>query len=83
MAAIDQYKQIQENIKLRKPTENELAKAKYYGYTDEQVNQEIQGQQIPNQTTSLPVNAPTTMPLNGNNNPVPAQPAPTAPNQVA
>ena len=68
---------------LAKPTENQLAKAKYYGYTDEQVNQEIQGQQIPNQTTSMPVNAPTTMPLNGNNNPVPAQPAPQPPVQPA
>lgn len=85
---LDQYKQIQEKIADRKqPTENALAKAKYYGYTDEQVNQEIQGQQIPNQTTSMPINAPTTMPLNGNNNPVPAQPAPQppppAPNQIA
>lgn len=76
MPVIDQYKQIQEKIAERKqPTENALAKAKYYGYTDEQVNQEIQGQQI-NQATSMPIDAPTTMPLNGNNNPVPAQPAP-------
>lgn len=88
MPVIDQYKQIQEKIAERKqPSENALAKAKYYGFTDEQVNQEIQGQQIPNQTTSMPINAPTTMPLNGNNNPVPAQPAPQppppAPNQIA
>lgn len=58
MAAIDQYKQIQENIKLRKPTENELAKAKYYGFTDEQVNQAMQQNALqPNSP------APTSMPL--------------------
>lgn len=85
MAAIDQYKQIQENIQARKPTENALAKAKYYGYTDEQVQQALQGQptqEIPNQQNSLPIDAPKTMPVNGTNEPQPIT-QPAQPNQVA
>ena len=59
MAVLDQYKQIQQNIADRKqPTENALAKAKYYGYTDEQVNQALQQNALqPNSP------APTSMPL--------------------
>lgn len=54
MPVIDQYKQIQEKIAERKqPSENALAKAKYYGYTDEQVNQEMNKLQ-PNSATPTP-----------------------------
>lgn len=42
MAVLDQYKQIQESIQQRQPTENQLAKAKYYGYTEEQISQAMQ-----------------------------------------
>lgn len=60
MAVIDQYKQIQENIANRKPTENALAKAKYYGYTEDQINQEMNKLQ-PN-TAPQPVSTPQITP---------------------
>ena len=62
---LDQYRQIQENIQQKKtvPTENQLAKAKYYGFTDEQVNQEMNKLQPNTAPTSMPINAPTSMPL--------------------
>jgi len=84
-SAIDQYKQIQENIQQKKavPTESQLAKAKYYGYTDEQVNQEMNKLQ-PNSATPV---APTPTPVapvqpTTPETPVPATP-PVAPAPIA
>lgn len=71
MPVIDQYKQIQEKIAERKqPSENALAKAKYYGYTDEQVNQEMNKLQ-PNSATPTPAPVAPQPPVQ------PAQIAPT------
>ncbi len=71
-SAIDQYKQIQENIQQKKavPTESQLAKAKYYGYTDEQVNQEMNKLQ-PNNPAPAPTVATPPAPV-----PAPVAPAP-------
>lgn len=69
---------------LKKPTEQQLAKAKYYGFSEEQVNQELNNpwttqsqpmQPAPAPTPVAPAPAPTPVAPQ----PAPVQPAPTTP----
>lgn len=87
MAAIDQYRQIQENIAQRKPTENQLNKANYYGYTPEQVQQEMNKLQPATPQAPAPTSMPAwwTPPAQAPAQPIqPAtpQPAPEAPTWI-
>ena len=75
---IDQYKQIQQNIAERKqPTESQLNKANYYGFTPEQVAQEMNKLQPATPQTPAP------QPVAPTPAPIAPQPAPVQPNEVA